>query len=103
MSIKTPIQVVSTIKFLSERVENASIPGYLSTFQYLEKIPANQTENNDDFINYLAALHFSDCLAVLDAFSAYFQNVIFNAELEKQREGPVVKSLKNKERLGRIW
>jgi len=80
------IPVVSTIKFLSERVENAAIPGYLSTFHYLEKISANQTENNDDFINYLAALHFSDCFAVLDAFSAYFQNVIFNAELEKQRE-----------------
>ena len=76
-------------------MENVSIPGYLSTFHYLEKISANQTENNDDFINYLAALHFSDCLAVLDAFSAYFQNVIFNAELEKQREGAVVKNLQN--------
>ena len=79
--------MISTVKFLGERVDKCTVPGYLSTFRYLENISANHAENNDDFINYLAALHFSDCLAVIDAFSAYFQNVIFNAELEKQREG----------------
>lgn len=85
-STKRPKLVASTIEFMESEMKNCSIPGYASTYNFLKLISANQVENTRDFINYLAALQFSDGLAVWDAFSNYFHNIILNGEIERQRD-----------------
>ena len=71
---------------MERELKKCSIPGYSSTFNFLKLISFDQLESSRDFINYLAALQFSDCLAVWDAFSNYFHNIILNDEIEKQRD-----------------
>ena len=82
---------------METQLRSVDMAGYSSTYNFLKSISSHQVENSRDFINYLASLLFSDSLAVWNAFSNYFHNVILKDELEKQKE-----DLKDQERPGPI-
>ena len=74
----------SVTEFMSGHISRCKIPGYEATFNLLNDFEKNSIEydQNEKFINYLAALEFHDIVGIWDAFDAYTNDVIIKQELE---------------------